>query len=144
MKMLRPILLVALALALAFAFALAGCGGGGGGVDEAPEAPEAPAVDVPEGQLSVADAKEQGGSGVTVYGTVYVRLDDWMLCHTLDESIYPPGCVEPTLMVSNPAELSKIKLVEGVGQGAGLQWTASPVSVMGDVQGDAITITGTG
>ena len=86
-------------IALAVALLLAGCGGGSndsGGGDDGGAQVEAPPVETPEGELSVAQAKEQGGTGVTVNGTLFRRLDEWMVCHDLDESIYPPGCVEPT------------------------------------------------
>jgi hypothetical protein len=130
-------------LALALAAALGGCGGGsndsGGGDDGGAEV-AAPQVQTPEGELSVAQAKEQGGTGITVNGTVYRRLDVWSLCHTLDESLYPPGCGQPTLTISNPDAVADVRLEEGVGQGAGLWWTPRPVSLTGDVSGDAITV----
>lgn len=135
----RCTLLVLLALVLA----LAGCGGGSGGdaADEGNGEVTTPQVEAPEGELSVAQAKEQGGTGVTVNGVVFRRLEEWMMCSTLDESIYPPGCVEPTLTISNPEAVADVRLEEGVGQGAGLWWSARPVSVTGDVSGDAITVT---
>jgi hypothetical protein len=123
--------------------ALAGCGGGSGGDGDAEPAGDGTteAVETPEGELSVAAAKEQGGSGLTVNGAVYVRLDEWMLCNSLDESSYPPGCGPPSLRIANPDALADVTLVEGVGQAGGLRWTASPVSVTGDVANDTITVT---
>jgi hypothetical protein len=134
----RLLLLVAV-----LTFALAGCGGGSdgdGGAEPSGDGTTA-AVETPEGELSVAAAKEQGGSGLTVFGTIYVRLDEWTLCHSLDETIYPPDCGPPTLRIANPVALAAVKLVEGVGQGGGLLWSARPVSVTGDVANDAITVT---
>jgi hypothetical protein len=131
-----------LALLLAvLTFALAGCGGGSGGDDGGEPAGDGTteAVETPEGELSVAAAKEQGGSGLN--GTVFVRLDEWTLCNSLDESSYPPGCGAPSLRIANPDALAAVKLVEGVGQAGGLLWTARPVSVTGDVANDAITVT---
>ena len=129
-------------IVLVLAALLAGCGGGSndsGGGDDGGEV-AAPQVETPEGELSVAQAKEQGGTGITVNGTVFRRLEAWMVCHALDESIYPPGCVEPTLKISNPDAVADVKVEEGVGQGAGLWWTTQPVSLTGDVSGDAITV----
>jgi hypothetical protein len=125
------------------AFVLAGCGGGSGGDDGAEPAGNGTteSVETPEGELSVAAAKEQGGSGLTVNGIVFVRLDEWTLCNSLDESSYPPGCGPPSLRIANPDALAAVELVEGVGQAGGLLWTASPVSVTGDVANDAITVT---
>lgn len=130
-------------LALLLALALAGCGGGSGGGDAADEPANGtePQVEAPEGELSVAQAKEQGGRGITVNGIVYRRLEEWMLCNSLDESLYPPGCSEPSLEIANPPLLASLTLVEGIGQGAGLLWTARPVSLTGNVEGETIIVT---
>lgn len=120
--------------------ALAGCGGNGGAGDAgAPTDTEAgPAV--PAGQLSVAEAKEQGGAGLTVFGSIFVRADKWNFCHRLDEISYPPECFGATLRIANPTALEAVKLTEGIGQASGLLWTGSPISLTGDVQDDAITV----
>jgi len=129
-------------LGLSLAVALAGCGGGGSsGSAEPGDGATTAAVETPEGELSVAQAKEQGGTGLTVNGVVFVRLDAWSFCNSLDETIYPPGCLDPKLTIANPDALADLVLVEGVGQGFGLQWTARPVSLTGDVEGDAIQVT---
>lgn len=119
---------------------LAGCGGGGGAPDaaDATETEAGPAV--PAGQLSVAEAKEQGGAGLTVFGSIFVRADKWNFCHRLDEISYPPECFGATLRIANPTALEAVKLTEGIGQASGLLWTESPISLTGDVQGDAITV----
>jgi hypothetical protein len=77
---------------------------------------------------------------VTVNGIVYRRLEEWMFCNTLDESLYPPGCGQPSLAIANPDAVADVKLEMGVGQGAGLWWSPRPVSLTGDVAGDAITV----
>jgi hypothetical protein len=131
----RPTLIV-----VAIALTLAGCGGGGGGGDagDTTEAEAGPAV--PAGQLSVAEAKEQGGAALTVFGSIFVRADEWNFCHRLDEISYPPECFGATLRIANPTALESVKLTEGIGQASGLLWTESPVSLTGDVSGDAITV----
>jgi len=128
-----PIALVALVLALG------GCGGGSGGSAD-DDGVTTPAVTAPEGELSVAQAKEQGGTGLKVNGVVYVRLEEWSFCNALDQTVYPPGCLEPTLKIANPDALADLKLEQGIGQGAGLQWSARRVSLTGDVEGDAFQV----
>ncbi len=132
----RNALLVLLLIVL-----IAGCGGNGGTGDDAPE-PEPPAAGpmVPEGQLSVADAKKQGGAGLRIYTWVLVRAETWLLCNRLDQTSYPPECVAPTLTIANPVTLEALKLTKGIGQAGGLLWTESPVSVTGDVEGDMVTV----
>jgi hypothetical protein len=127
-------------LLAAVALVLAGCGGGAGdgGEPAAEETTTAPAG--AEGELSVAQAKESGGDGLTVRGFVFARdEDDWVLCNRL-ESSYPPLCIEPTLKIANPDALADVPLAEGIGQAGGLRWSEQPVSLTGDVQGDAITV----
>lgn len=130
-----------LLLAAVLAFALAGCGGGsddgGAGGDAAGTAAET--ADMPSGPLSVAAAKERGGAGLTVRGFVFVDGNDWRLCNSLEPS-FPPLCIEPALQIANPDALAQVDLEEGLGQAGGLSWSERAVSLTGDVEGDAITV----
>lgn len=128
-------------LLAAIALALAGCGDGAGdgGEPAAGETTTAPAGGA-EGELSVAQAKDSGGTGLKVRGFVFVRDDEWLLCNGFDQTSYPPLCLEPSLKIANPAAVADVKLAEGIGQAGGLRWTEQPVSLTGDVQGDAITV----
>jgi hypothetical protein len=127
-------------LLAAVALVLAGCGGGSdGGEPAAEETTTAPAGGA-EGELSVAQARENGGTGLKIRGFVFVRDEDWLLCNGLDGSSYPPVCLEPTLSIANPDALADVKLAEGIGQAGGLRWAERPVSLTGDVQGDAVTV----
>jgi hypothetical protein len=44
------------------------------------------------------------------------------------------------LNVANPPALADVKLAEGIGQAGGLRWAERPVSLTGDVEGDAVTV----
>jgi hypothetical protein len=127
-------------LVAAFALACAGCGGGSDEGAEPAEGGTTTAAGGAEGELSVAQAKENGGTGLMVRAFVFVRDDEWLLCNTFDETSYPPVCLEPTLTIANPDAVAAVKLAEGVGQAGGLRWSERPVSLTGDVQGDAVTV----
>jgi hypothetical protein len=124
------------------AFVLTGCGGGSSnGGDEAAGGETTTAAGGAAGELSVAQAKENGGTGLQIRGFVFAREDDdWRLCNGLDTTSYPPICLEPSLKIANPAAVANVKLSEGIGQAGGLRWAARPVSLTGDVEGDAVTV----
>lgn len=129
-------------VSVVLAFALSGCGGGSseGGGDAGGE--ETTSAAGGEGPISVSQAKEQGGgTSLQIRGFVYFREpDEWFLCNELDTGSYPPVCIDPALKVTNPASLADVKLSKGIGQAGGLQWATVPVSLTGDVQGDAVTV----
>jgi hypothetical protein len=124
------------------AFALSGCGGGssdGGG--DAGGGETTSAAGGGEGPLSVAQAEVEGGTGLQIRGFVFLREpDEWLLCNELDTGSYPPICIDPSLKVTNPAALADVKLSKGIGQAGGLQWAPVPVSLTGDVEGGAVTV----
>jgi hypothetical protein len=126
-------------LLAAVALVLVGCGGGDGGEPAAEETATAPAGGA-ESELSVAQAKESGGTGLKIRAFVFVRDEEWFLCNGLDETSYPPICGEPSLKIANPDAVASVKLAEGIGQAGGLRWAEQPVSLTGDVQGDAVTV----
>jgi hypothetical protein len=124
------------------AFALPGCGGGssdGGG--DAGGGETTSAAGGGEGPVSVAQAKIQGGMGLKIRGFIFFQEpDEWLLCNELDTGSYPPICIDPSLKVTNPAALADVKLSKGIGQAGGLEWATVPVSLTGDVEGDAVTV----
>ena len=124
------------------AFALSGCGGGssdGGGDTGGGETTSAAGGG--EGPVSVAQAEVEGGKGLQIRGFVFLREpNEWLLCNELDTGSYPPVCIDPALKVTNPAALADVKLSKGIGQAGGLQWAPLPVSLTGDVEGDAVTV----
>jgi hypothetical protein len=127
------------------AFALSGCGGGssddGGGGGDAEGGETTSEAGGGEGPLSVAQAEVEGGTGLQIRGFVFLREpDEWLLCNELDTGSYPPVCIDPALKVTNPAALADVKLSKGIGQAGGLQWAPVPVSLTGDVEGDAVTV----
>lgn len=124
---------------LALGLALGGCGGGGSS-DAGDDVGTTAAVKTPEGELSVAQAKEQAGTGLKINGVVFVRLEEWFFCNALDQTIYPPGCLDPKLKITNPVALADLRLEQGVGQGAGLQWSTRRVSLTGAVEGDNLLV----
>jgi hypothetical protein len=123
------------------AFALSGCGGSSDGGGDAGGGETTSAAGGGEGPISVAQAKEAGGTGVQIRGFVFLREpDEWFLCNELDTGSYPPVCIEPSLKVTNPAALAEVKLSKGIGQAGGLQWATVPVSLTGDVEVNAVTV----
>lgn len=113
--------------------ALTGCGGGSS-EDGGANGGTTGAAGGPEGELSVAQAREAGGD-VTVRGYVLV-LNAPMLCNGLDTTSYPPACVNPSLTIANPDALADVELV----QAAGAEFASKPVVVKGTVAGDSITV----
>ena len=129
-------------VSMVLAFALSGCGGGSSDGGGAANGETTGAAGGAQGELSVAQAKENAGTGLKIRGFVFVHEDEnnWLLCNGLDTTSYPPICLEPSLKVANPAALADVKLSKGIGQAGGQSWATRPVSLTGDVAGDAVTV----
>jgi hypothetical protein len=116
------------------ALALTGCGGGSSDNGGEPAAGETTTAGGAEGELSVGEAREAGGT-VTVRGYVHV-LTAPTLCNGLDTSSYPPACIGPTLKIANPPAIADVELE----QVQGTEFARKPVVVTGTVTDDSITV----
>jgi hypothetical protein len=116
---------------------LAACGGDDDGNSSTPEpAPPAAGAPIPGGGLSVQEAIDSDLDGsLMVKGFVVQTADEVRLCSALAES-FPPQCGGPSLVVEGAVDADFAE--EG-----DVRWTATEVSLVGDVDGDVLRVSET-
>ncbi len=147
---------LALVIALAaLTVAAAACGGSNGkNRDAEPAAPASEPSDaatpsagaaIPSGGLSIEEAIASPLEGPLMVKGYLVAVDgeDVQLCSMLAES-YPPQCGGPSLIVSG----LDLETVDGLVQPddpalAGTAWSEEPVSILGEIEDDVITVSET-
>jgi hypothetical protein len=126
-------------VALVAALVLVSCGDGSPGTEPDASAETPPGAGAPaDGGLSVAEARDSDvGGPLVVRGFIVLEGEVVRLSDLLMES-FPPQCGGESLIMEG-AELNAFETsVEG-----DVRWTNSPVSVLGEVEGDTLRLSET-